>query len=66
MAFWLVAIFLLSLAAQQGADYMREHHMPAWKVMLFECLDNLFVLIDVFVLVWYVGRKAYLTITREF
>ena len=66
VAFWLGAIFLLSMAAERGAEYMREHHMSPWKVAIFEWTDDFLMLVDVVIFVVYVGRKAFLTIKREF
>jgi len=66
VAFWLGAIFGLSVLAEKAAEYMRERHMPSWKVTVFEVTDDFLLVVDVVLLVVYVGRAAYRNIKREF
>lgn len=60
------AIFAVSWAAGQYAEYLQAHHMPAWKVAVFEGIDDLVMIIDVILFAVYFGNKAILKLKKEF
>lgn len=62
----LAAIFGISWLAGQYADYLKKHQMPAWKVMVFEGIDDGVLVVDAILFVVYFGKRTFLSLKMEF